>query len=79
MSIYCTEDWPYFKRRREASATRHRANEPVMDTVEQVREELLKRGPLSSLDLDGKDKVDWAWAPARLTRAALESMYFWGK
>ncbi|MEK5397548.1 winged helix-turn-helix domain-containing protein [Paenibacillus sp. FSL K6-2859] len=79
MSIYCTEDWPYFKRRREASALYHQVNEPVMAAVQQVREELIKRGPLSSLDVEGKDKVDWAWAPARLSRAALESMYFWGE
>lgn len=79
MSIYCTEDWPYFQRRRKAAATYHQANESVMATVKQVRKELVKRGPLSSLDMEGKEKVDWAWAPARLSRAALESMYFWGE
>lgn len=79
MSIYCTEDWPYFKRRRTVAASHHQANEPVMVAVAQVREELQKRGPLSSLDLDGKEKVDWAWAPTRLSRAAMESMYFWGE
>lgn len=79
MSIYCTEDWPFFKRRRDASAAYHQANESVMRTVPQVREELMKRGPLSSLELDWSNKVEWAWAPTRLSRAALESMYFWGE
>lgn len=79
MSIYCTEDWPYFQRRRDAAASHFQRNESVMNTVAEVRKELLERGPLSSLDFEGKDKVDWAWAPARLTRAALESMYFWGE
>lgn len=79
MSIYCTEDWPYFKRRRDTYAAHYQANEPVMKTVLQVREELIRRGPLSSLELDWSDKVEWAWAPTRLSRAALESMYFWGE
>ncbi|WP_233277382.1 DNA glycosylase AlkZ-like family protein [Paenibacillus durus] len=79
MSIYCTEDWPYFRRLRDSAAARHGSNEAVMALVHKVRAEIAARGPLSSLDLDFKDKVDWAWAPARLSRAALESMYYWGE
>lgn len=79
MSIYCTEDWPYFRRRREAAATRHQGNEVMSSMVNHVRGELNTRGPLSSLDLESKEKIDWAWAPARLSRAAMESMYFWGE
>ncbi|MHA6529074.1 winged helix-turn-helix domain-containing protein [Paenibacillus sp. BAC0078] len=79
MSIYCTEDWPYFQRRRAMAAERYHKNEGLMGMVSHVREELTTRGPLSSLDLESKDKIDWAWAPARLSRAAMESMYFWGE
>lgn len=79
MSIYCTEDWPYFSRRREAAAARHNGDELLLQTMEQVREALEARGPLSSLDLEGKEKMNWAWAPARVTRAALETMYFRGE
>ncbi|WP_379151701.1 winged helix-turn-helix domain-containing protein [Paenibacillus sp. sgz5001063] len=79
MSIYCTEDWPYFQRRRDMAAERYQGNETLKTMVAHVREELVRRGPLSSLDLESKDKIDWAWAPARLSRAAMESMYFWGE
>ncbi|MFD1774483.1 DNA glycosylase AlkZ-like family protein [Paenibacillus rhizophilus] len=79
MSIYCTEDWPYFRRLRDSAAARYGSNEAVMAMVHNVRAEIAERGPLSSLDMGWKDKVDWAWAPARLSRAALESMYFWGE
>ena len=79
MSIYCTEDWPYFQRRREAAAARHQGNEVMSAMVNHVRGEIETRGPLSSLDLESKEKIDWAWAPARLSRAAMESMYFWGE
>ncbi|MBW4080364.1 winged helix-turn-helix domain-containing protein [Paenibacillus sp. S150] len=79
MSIYCTEDWPYFQRRRAMAAERYQGNEALGAMVSHVRRKLIQRGPLSSLDLEGKDKIDWAWAPARLSRAAMESMYFWGE
>ncbi|WP_246552747.1 DNA glycosylase AlkZ-like family protein [Paenibacillus tritici] len=79
MSIYCTEDWPYFHRLREAAALRHQNNEAMAAMITHVREELDARGPLSSLDLASKEKIDWSWAPARLSRAAMESMYFRGE
>ncbi|MGN7760244.1 winged helix-turn-helix domain-containing protein [Paenibacillus sp. 22594] len=79
MSIYCTEDWQYFQRRRDMAAERYQGNEALGAMVSHVREELIRRGPLSSLDLESKDKIDWAWAPARLSRAAMESMYYWGE
>jgi uncharacterized protein len=79
MSIYCTEDWPFFRRLRESALARYEGNAEIMAAVSNVRQELTDRGPLSSLDLEGKDKINWAWAPARVSRAALESMYFWGE
>jgi len=80
MSIYPVEDWPYFRRGREA-ARRHagKSHAQVEAIVPQVHQELEQRGPLSSLELDFGQTVDWAWAPTRLARAALESMYFWGE
>ena len=80
MSIYCVEDWPYFHRRREA-AMRHpgKSPGPVRLILPQVRKAVEEQGPLSSIDLDFNQTVDWSWAPTRLARAALESMYSWGE
>ncbi len=80
MAIYGVKDWPYFRRRREA-ARRHpgKSADHVRAIVSQVREVIETRGPLSSIELDFGQTVDWAWAPTRLARAALESMYFWGE
>jgi uncharacterized protein YcaQ len=80
MSIYSVEDWPYFHRLREASK-RHprRSSEAVKEIVPQTRKAIGDRGPLSSLDLDFDQTVDWSWAPTRLARAVLESMYTWGE
>lgn len=80
MSIYPVEDWPYFLRRREAYRRNPgRSPEAVRSVLSQVRQAIETRGPLSSIDLEIDRTVDWAWAPTRLARAALESMYWWGE
>ena len=80
MSIYAVEDWPYFARRRE-SALRHYGDpsRPATAILPEVRQEIEERGPLSSIDLDFDQTVRWSWAPTRIARAALESMYWWGE
>lgn len=80
MSIYPVEDWPFFVRRRQDTRRWPRHNQPeVLAVLPQVRREIQERGPLSSLDLDMNQTVDWSWAPTRLARAALESLYNWGE
>jgi uncharacterized protein YcaQ len=80
MSIYRLEDWPHFRRRRETTRSWPRHNQPeVLAVLPQVRAEIQARGPLSSIDLDFDQTVDWSWAPTRLARAALESLYNWGE
>ena len=80
MSIYTVDDWPYFRRRREA-AKRYpgKSPGPVKAILPQIRKAIEEQGPLSSIDLSFDQTVDWSWAPTRLARAALESMYFWGE
>jgi uncharacterized protein YcaQ len=80
MSIYPVEDWPYFHRRREAiRGNSDQSYQAVHSILPQVRQALQERGPLSSIDLDFDQNVEWSWAPTRLARAALESMYDWGE
>ncbi|MDF1513036.1 MAG: crosslink repair DNA glycosylase YcaQ family protein [Anaerolineae bacterium] len=80
MAIYAVEDWPYFHRHRTAQrAQLGKADRPAMTIIPQVREAIREQGPLSSLDLDHNETVNWSWAPTRIARAALESMYAWGE
>lgn len=79
MSIYPVEDWNYFSRFRDEARRYYGSNEAVAGALSEVRQAVMERGPLSSEDLDLDQTVDWAWAPTRLARAALESMYFWGE
>jgi hypothetical protein len=80
MSIYPVEDWPYFRRHREAARENPRQSQAaVQAALPRVREAIEQRGPLSSIDLTLDDTVDWSWSPTRVARAALESMYSWGE
>ncbi len=80
MSIYCIEDWPYFSRLRDAAKQRYgRSDRPISKVLDKIRNDIKERGPVSSMDLDYSETVDWSWAPTSISRAALESMYFWGE
>ncbi|MBB3111133.1 hypothetical protein FHS18_003201 [Paenibacillus phyllosphaerae] len=76
MSILPMSDWPYFARMRGQYRRWCEANPEV---TERVRQEIANRGALCSGDLDDNEKVNWAWGPTRLSRAALEGMYHGGQ
>ncbi|WP_172256765.1 winged helix-turn-helix domain-containing protein [Saccharibacillus deserti] len=76
MAIFKMEDWPYFERYRQRHQNWLRLNP---DTAEAVLEEIGRRGPLCSADLEYHEKVAWDWGPTRLARAALEGSYFAGR
>jgi uncharacterized protein YcaQ len=76
MSILPVEDWPYLSRLRAHYGSWCHSNTAVVD---KVRAEIETRGALCSGDLDDNEKVDWAWGPTRLSRAALEGMYHAGQ
>lgn len=78
-AIYLVEDWPYFQRYRNRVVQRQgHENGELYELVGKVKDAIGERGPLSSLDLDYKEKVDWFWAPAKASRAALETLFSWG-
>jgi hypothetical protein len=80
MSIYLRKDLPSFSRERAAARRRFGSPEsPVTQALPAVRREIERRGPLSSAELELNERVDWPWAPTKLARAALESMFFWGE
>ena len=78
--LYPVEDWPFFGRWRESE--RHhmqRRSGAIFEVIPQVRQALAERGPLSSIDLDHNERVDWPWGPTRVSRAALEGMHTMGE
>ncbi len=80
MSIYTTSDWPYFSRYRASNLERLCSEDrPILPYLPLIRKEINTRGPLSSIDLQYDESVNWPWGPTRVSRAALESMWFWGE
>ena len=82
MSIYPIEDWKYFNRKRVQSGkhvySRKHCNE-ILNASEEIMEYIIQNGPVSSIDLKYKTKVDWHWGSMNLTKVALENMYYSGK
>jgi len=83
MSIYPTEDWPYFGRHRVEMPKLYAAYEEAkqaMRLVDFVRKELKQRGPLSSLDLEDDSRMMyWSNNSTRNVRVALEVLFLGGE
>lgn len=79
LSIFPVEDWKYFERTREE----HRRWERSHDEINQVRNIIIssisEQGPMCSSDFELSQKVDWYWSETKLSRAALEHLYFTGE
>lgn len=79
MSIIPVDDWPCFERKRRKYRERYKKHSSEFQPVKaEILEKLQQEEYISSKDVDGKRKVDWAWAPTDIGRAVLESMYHSG-
>jgi uncharacterized protein len=79
LAIMRVDDWPYFERFRNAHQSQGRGREEVDKIAEEIKAIIKERGPISSKDIDYDDKVDWYWSNTKLSRAALETLYFRGE
>jgi uncharacterized protein YcaQ len=73
-AIVLREDWPAFARRRAMMVKQHGGPEKAeMQVAPYVLDEIRKRGPLSSRDIEHDASVDWWWGrKKRLVGASLE-------
>ncbi len=80
-SIYLTQDRPYFDRYITRMIAHHGApDNPPMMYVDQVLEEIREKGPLSSLDFKGNERLSWSWGQqSSMAKASLEVLYAIGK
>lgn len=78
LAIMGSKDWPYFRRYRETFKNGGRSHDKVNSICEEVKDIIRKRGAVSSADIDFNDTVNWYWSDTKLSRAALETMYFRG-
>ena len=79
LAIFPIEDWPYFARYREWHRLWERSHSEIMAVRDTVKQTIANRGPVCSADIDLPDKVSWYWSDTKLSRAALEHLYFAGE
>lgn len=79
-SIYLTEDWPHFTRRRLYNRENQRFTEEEPQRLQPLLlEKIRENGPLSSLDTEEKSRIGGYWGfTIRVERAALEDLYNMG-
>lgn len=78
LSILPAEDWKYFSRDRNNHRHWERSHAEIQTVRDKIIKAISESGPLCSSDLDLPQKVDWYWSSTKLSRAALEHMYFTG-
>ena len=79
LSIIPIENWKYFGRQRESHRNWERSYNEIQQVHDQIIAAISENGPLCSSDLNFSQKVDWYWSKTKLSRAALEHMYFSGE
>lgn len=79
LAIIPIEDWPYFSRIRDRYKKDIRSQEQIDSVENEIKNLISKNGALCSKDIDFNEKVDWYWSSTKLSRAALESLYFRGE
>lgn len=79
LAIFPIEDWKYFERYREQHRNQERSHAEIKAVCSQIKDIIRKEGAVCSSDLKMPDKVDWYWNSTKLSRAALEHMYFTGE
>ena len=76
LSLLPTKELPWFRVTWDISHTEHRSG--VLTRYETTVNEILDRirgeGPLSSLDFERKEAIDWWWGPTSESRAVLEAL-----
>ncbi len=75
MSIFCTDNWKYFARCRRRHYQHGRSRDKVEAVADAVKCAVKARTFACAKDLALVEKVDWAWSPTTLARAALETLY----
>lgn len=79
LSIFPAKDWPWFERYREQHRNWERSHKEISAVKDAIKNTIAARGPVCSSDLEMQEKVDWYWSATKLSRAALEHLYFTGE
>ncbi len=82
-AIHPTKDWPHFSRFRLDLQKRFEGNAsaaPIHKVLDLVRDAIRERGPLSSIEIEHAEQLQWDWGfPVRAVRAAMDMLYSMGE
>ena len=79
LAILHVSDWKYFSRTRADHLSRGRSRDEVDAVSGEIKSIIREKGAVCSADLHFNDSVHWYWSNTRLSRAALETLYFRGE
>lgn len=79
LAIFPIEDWPYLTRERAMYSERGKSKAEIDKVCEEIIDTIKNEGPKTSSELEYEHKVDWYWGHTKLSRAALELLYFKGE
>ena len=79
LAIMHINDWKHFGRIRDVHKMYGRSKDIIADVEDAIIAIIREKGAVSSADLsDYNEVVNWYWSDTRLSRAALETMYYRG-
>lgn len=78
LSIISVDDWKYFEPIRVIYKNHTRSRDEIETIAHEVKAFIKENGYACSKDLHLDEKVDWYWSKTKLSRAALETLYFRG-
>lgn len=76
LCIYPSSDFPYLKNQLMWYYNIELSVDKIKPVCDKMKELITQRGPLCSKDFSMEQKVDWYWKDTKLSRAALEYLYY---
>lgn len=78
LSILPAGNWPHLTFTRQHNSFT-KSQKEIDGARKYIKEIIAQKGPVCSAQLDMKEKVNWYWGSTKLSRAALEALYFAGE
>ena len=78
LAIMHVTDWKYFGRIRDVHKLYGRSKDAIAEVEAAIVAIIREKGAVSSADIGYNEVVNWYWSDTRLSRAALETMYYRG-
>ncbi len=76
LCIFAQSDFPYLKNRMMYYYKSEISRDKIAPICDEIKKTIAEKGAVCSKDFDFTEKVDWFWNDTKLSRAALEYLYY---